>query len=667
MTNTWVTTHDLALALGKTPQWIRHCCKVGRINGSPVKAQLVPGSGGAAGSQYAILVESLPEDLQRRLKDLDREPIDARSLRIDEAGLAEHNWKASVINPILAHPWGSSARRAELNRLVGTSRPGWTGKPVRLSRSTLESWVRTFEESGGRHLCLARSPRKDRQKRRVFVSRPWDKAAPFDDETKEQVREDLKQYVRSLLKSGAQRKQTFILASDKLRDMTAAHGFVPPADVPIFSIPLDFVRDEYHFLAVYRHKTDRKASEDNKPRIRRTIDGLAPMEVVVMDVHHINVLVKRERGKPATAKLLAFHDIATNRVFCELILFENKGGVRNADVITAFVNMCQHTAFGVPKTLYVDNGSEYNFVDYLADALKLNCSVIGYSGAEERERIIRAKPYNAAAKHVEGWFRQMNQQYFRHIKGWVDDDRMNPKRPELGKLPAPYDRGFDALCGEVYGHLHAYEHIPQKGNLKGRSPAEAFRMHVDTGWRATMMNPDDLLTVFTEPETRLVRKHGVEVKGKIWTCDGLMDYFGRTVTVHVPKYHGFSALRVTDEAGREIGIAEADEAFDVLDPRGAQESARRSGLRNKGLSRLDKSAPDIDVGEEIRAWGARQEPVTPNPPAGTIAVQRPGRRKGLALPPVSPSRQSRQEIEEEARAVDEARRALFSENDRKAS
>ncbi len=32
-------------------------------------------------------------------------------------------------------------------------------------------------------------------------------------------------------------------------------------------------------------------------------------------------------------------------------------------------------AFGLPKILYCDNGSEYLFADYLDDALKLNIHV----------------------------------------------------------------------------------------------------------------------------------------------------------------------------------------------------------------------------------------------------------------------------------------------------
>lgn len=637
----------------------------GEIGGHPIQVRSIPRPGG---EQKSVRISSLPAHLQQRLRDLHADAIVPEALRIDEAGLAEHNWKLAAIRPILAHPRGSSDRRAALRQLVGTTAMDWTGKSLTFKESTLELWVRAYEANDGLHLCLAKKVRKDKGKARSIIRREWDSAVSFDLATRQQIRDDLKRYIRGLIKGGAQRKIALILTGEKLREITAAHGCDPDTlPAKAFAIPLDFYREEMHFKAVYRHKHDRKASEDNKPRIRRTIDGLEPMDVVVMDVHHINVRVLRENGTTATPKLIAFHDIATNRVFCEIVMFEEKGGVRNYDIIEAFIRMCQHPAFGVPRTLYVDNGSEYRFADDLGDALKLNCQLVGFHGGEDRDRIIRAKAYNAAAKQVEGWFRQMNQQYFRHIKGWIDDDRMNPKRPEMGKLPAPFVDGFDAFCATVYDYLTAYEHMPQRGALNGSSPAAAFRKHVEAGWTATLMDAADLVTVFTRPDPREVKKHGVQVAGQFWTCDGLMKHFGSTVTVHIPKYHGFSALRITDERGDEIGIAYADQPYDVLDQRGAKESSRRSKLRNQALKTLDQSVPNIDVGDELIRFGQRQRPVIPNTPDAVISVNRRSNH-GLALPAVpAPKGKTRQQKEQETQALMDALNTALPQKPRKAS
>ncbi|TXH81902.1 MAG: hypothetical protein E6Q77_07265 [Rhizobium sp.] len=583
----------------------------------------------------------------------------ASRLRLDDdTAPFERAWKYEIISAALAHPKGSAERKSEIDALDGKSKLDWTGTQRKLSKSTLYKWIETYELEG--IYGLAQKVRRDKGEKKVFISREWSNAVPFDEETKATIEHDLKQYVRGLVKGGGQLKQTRVLAAEKLKEISDAYGYTR-GSASVFAIPQAFVQAEHHFKAVYRHKVDRKASMDNVPRVRRSTANLMPMEVVVADVHHVNILVGRADGTYSTPKLIAFHDIATNRVFCEFIQFDNRGGVRNSDIITAFVNMCQHPAFGVPQFLYVDNGSEYGFADDLADALRLGAKVIPFNGREDRNRIIRSIAYNAAAKHVEGWFRQMNQQYFRHIQGWIDDDRMDPKRPELGKLPAPYGEGFEAFCADAFDLITAYERMPQNGRaLKGKSPASLFRSHVENGWKATVLDSSQLLTVFTRPETRVVKKHGIEVRTSAWVCDGLLEFFGRTVIAHIPKYHGFAELLVTDEHGAEIGIAVADREFEVLDERGAQESARRKSVRNKALTKLGKSAPDIDVGAELIDYGRKQLPVIANEPDATISVNRPGSQRRAILP-VEAERNSRLQQDEELRRQNNAASAIFAQ------
>jgi hypothetical protein len=660
----WIGSGAFSLAAGISDRKARRAFEraaCGKTwNGHTLQVRTMEGRGGKSGLQYQVKVSSLPAHIQDRLKALQIHFEDPSKTRLGEGAQLKRTWIYDVIRPALAYPKGSNERGQEVAKLHGAKRLNWQGKHQLLSKSVLYRWIDQYE-CGGIH-ALGGKVRSDKGARKVYISRAWTNAVPFDEQIKATIHDDLKAYVRGLIKGDGQFKQTRVLASEKLISMTGAYGFRindPQREAKVFSIPAAFIREEAHFKAVARHQKDRKASEDDKPRIRRTTAALEPNEVNVMDVHHLNIYVARPDGTYSTPKLIAFHDIATNRVFCELIQFSERGGVRNTDIITAFVNMCQHPAFGVPQYLYVDNGSEYRFADDLEDALKLGTRFVTFDGPEERRRIIRAKPYNAAAKQVEGWFRQFNQQHARHIDGWRDDDPMNPKRPELGKLHAPYPHGFDAFCDEFYSHLTAYEHMPQKGQIK-TSPALAFKDHVRRGWKANVLDADRLTTVFTKPETRVVKKHGIEVRGAAWTCDGLLSFFGRTVLVHIPKYHGFAELLVTDERGNEIGVAVADRAFDVLDDRGAQESSRRVSIRNKALTKLDKSAPDIDVGAELIAYGQRQVPVIPNEPDATISVTRPGSQK-RALPPVEVERRSRLEQDEELRRQNSEASAIFAQ------
>jgi hypothetical protein len=353
----------------------------------------------------------------------------------------------------------------------------------------------------------------------------------------------LRQQVRGLIKGGATGKIVAVLANEYLKKVTVANGIAPnrPAELDrICKVPRALIRSEQHLKKVYRHKKDRKASGDDRPRVKRVITGMQPMDCVVMDVHHVNVLLKRENGTTGTPKLLGFMDNATRRVWCELVFIETKRRVRNVDVIEAFVAMGQHFAFGLPKTLYCDNGKEYLFADFLDEAMQFLVPTVGEPG---KSRVIRALPYHASAKPIEAWFGDFEKQFLKTCPGYIGDDRLNPKRPALGKLPTPFAGDVYAFKNVLNGLLRAYEVMPQSGVLKGLSPRQRFEAHVRQGWAATVIDPDRLNTVFTKPENRKVRQHGISVSGRRWSCDELDVWFHDTVTVHIPQYHGYNALR----------------------------------------------------------------------------------------------------------------------------
>lgn len=612
------------------------------------------GRGGNGGKRYEVKVSSLPVDLQDRLRDLQTDFEDPSKTRLGEGAQRKRTWIYDVIRPALAHPKNSRERGSEIAKLDGTKRLDWKGKYQRLSKTRIYEWIKTYED-GGIH-ALAGDVRSDAGKKKCWVSKVWHNAVPFDDQVKATIHEDLKRYVRGLIMGGSQHKQTRVLASHKLIQLTAAHGYRlndPEREKAVFYIPHDFVRDERHYKAVYRRRSDRKAHDDDQPRIKRTIEGLMPMDVVVADIHHVNVRILRDDGTVATPKMIGFFDVATERFYYEMVLFEGRAGVRNMDVIRTFLNMCQDPAFGLPKKLYFDNGSEYRFADQLEDALSLG---VKFGDLEDSKNVHRAKPYNAAAKRIEGGFRELNQQVFRHIQGWIDDDRMKPKGRELGKAHAPYRGGFEAFCEETRKFMLAYDNMPKSGALRGQSPNEAFSGFVHEGWRANLLDPEGLLTVFTKVETRVVRKHGIEADGRTWGCDGLAGYFGSKVKVHLPLYgFGFNMLKVCDLNGNEIGNAVPSEEYSYFDPRGAQESAKQNSIRNRALAELEKSAPKVDVKAELIAFGEAHIPVVPNEPDGLISVNRDAGNGSQVIMPTITKRKSRDQVEAEQRQQDEAR------------
>ncbi|MGX5845273.1 hypothetical protein ACWGTI_32060 [Mesorhizobium sp. ArgA1] len=57
------------------------------------------------------------------------------------------------------------------------------------------------------------------------------------------------------------------------------------------SIPWTLVSEEMHYRKAHQYRTNRKAYEDSRPRRRRSIEGMRPMELVVGDVHPIDGLL----------------------------------------------------------------------------------------------------------------------------------------------------------------------------------------------------------------------------------------------------------------------------------------------------------------------------------------------------------------------------------------
>ncbi|NJM31325.1 MAG: hypothetical protein HC855_15680 [Rhizobiales bacterium] len=82
-----------------------------------------------------------------------------------------------------------------------------------------------------------------------------------------------------------------------------------------FTLPAHLIQRERDYRRVAIHRRDNKAYDDAKPRIRRTRDGLLPMDLVFGDVHPIDIPVLRDDKTMAHARLVAFLDIATNRLF----------------------------------------------------------------------------------------------------------------------------------------------------------------------------------------------------------------------------------------------------------------------------------------------------------------------------------------------------------------
>jgi hypothetical protein len=77
---------------------------------------------------------------------------------------------------------------------------------------------------------------------------------------------------------------------------------------------------------------------------------MAPMSIIVGDVYPADIVLSREDGSTAHARAIGWLDMATNRIWLDLIPLEKGKGIMNTHVIRSFVNIVD--AWGAPGALW---------------------------------------------------------------------------------------------------------------------------------------------------------------------------------------------------------------------------------------------------------------------------------------------------------------------------
>jgi len=605
----------------------------------------VRGRGGRSGWSYEVRLDSLPEALRERYQDtlykdspahddspsralvpVEPElPLVAPSVeevaREAVVGRLAH-WRYSVIQEALKHPRHSVERGAALREIVADRHVKPDGTRVAVSERAAQDWVMRYEVKGLHG--LATRPRADKGRRRVFVTRKWDRTVPLDAVAMARVEEALRRYIRSLWAGDLKLGWSWMvrLASERLARATVEAGFNPGPDAlkSVCRLPRSIVERERHYRAIAIHDKDRKRHFDaSQPRVRRTLEGRAPMEILVGDVHHMDILMTRPDGTTFTPKAVCWQDWVTNRIFVHPVFLKKGQGIRQEHVIESFVAMATHPEWGMPRHLYLDNGGEYNWAPFIEDAMRL---VEGMRCFQRRGMIIKAQPYNAPAKAIEGLFGVLERGVFSTIPGWIGGDRMNKKTANLGKAVKPFPGNEAAFREALTTAIAAYETHPQSGSLAGRSPRQAFAQAVEAGWRRTDIEPLALRAAFAKDVVKTIRQGGFKHGGEVYTARELQRLAHDTrVVVRAPIAQDHDNLAVLDPESRKlICVARIDAPYDALDPEGAREAGRRRRENAKGIADQRQDVDKVDLIEMLGRVAANASPAPVPESAGVIRL-----------------------------------------------
>lgn len=626
------------------------------------------------GRAYLVYAPSLPPHLYRKFYDANREALAPapgaasatelphKKTATDPQWAAKQyriaEWLAGIIAPALDFPRNSHGRGEVLRSLAEQTfiRPT-DGKPLRIKEGTLRAYCRRFEE-GGMH-ALMRKERKAEEKPRVLITRKWQKACPLPPTIREKLAQEIELHIRGLWAAGApSRDKVREIASAELARRCREAGWdeatLKNCDVGQYLVEST---QEMRRVAVYERDAKR-FSDKLKPRIRRDRADLKPGQCIVGDVHPVDILLCRADGSTYTPRMIAWYDMATNRCFYTLLHPAPGQSVTQADVTRSFVNMCM--AWDIPRILYLDNGPEYSWnamvegfkalagmgaeLDLRLNQIEaLEAQWLAEDGAGNGDSVkpaqpgpsmaaavVRAKPYNAAAKPIEGAF-SAKEKVLSMLPGYIGGDRMNKRVSKVGRAPDTYPgtpEAFDQEFAEAMAFFHA---MPQRGHLKGNSPNGAYARarHLATSTKAELAV---LFVAFSEEKTLKVRTQGVQLGskegGRWYYDDALIPLIGKTCRFRVAKWKAeYIALVEGSGANTRYNLIHESRAYAAFDLEGARESSRREGRSRHYVRGLKASAPPADLRASMKTYVEEQGRCMPDV-SSTLEPQE--RRIGLS-------------------------------------
>jgi len=292
-------------------------------------------------------------------------------------------------------------------------------------------------KEGGVVAALDRRPANAGQPR-VAISRRFDDAAlaaGWTTESLQAARLALKQHVRALWTTQAANagwRRVGQLAREKLlRDLAAplAAPMSPAVRRRVFDVPRRFVEAERRAELLNRKRTNAKGHYDARPGALLDLNACGPMELVYGDVHHLDVKMRREDGEEAfCVKMVAWMDAGNRRVFARFYNMPKGKMVRQENVAESFALMATHPEFGMPQTLYIDNGSEYKMLDEMSNAFQL-MEAAGYKGS-----LVHSTAYNPRGKAaLESFFQHFEKYYLSLLPGYAGGDRQKQKTANQGR------------------------------------------------------------------------------------------------------------------------------------------------------------------------------------------------------------------------------------------
>lgn len=266
-----------------------------------------------------------------------------------------------------------------------------------------------------------------------------------------------------------------------------------------------------------------KALKDKvSPFIVRNASLLKAGQVLVADGHTLNFqVINPFSGEPCRATLLGFLDWKSGGlVGYDIMLEECTQNIASA-LRNAIINLGK-----IPKICYQDNGKAFRAKFFTGDLQEC-----GINGLFDKLKItpVFAQPYNARAKVIERFFRELQDGFERLLPSFVganiNDKPAYKKRNE--KFHKENHIEFIPTIEQLNKMLEAYMYYYNKldcPNVEGKSIGKVF----DSG-KGSGVNIEELDELMLHEETRTVYRNGVRFLNANYYSEDLYGIYDRVL------------------------------------------------------------------------------------------------------------------------------------------
>lgn len=487
MTKDWISVKDLASIKGVTERAVRKA-----VNQNKYVTRMVDGTTGA---KYEILVESLDYNLQNVINFENKKSEIEKNTEPSLQKITQYPTKAKQIALArydLVNLWVDYIKNSPLKKTE-------SGKEFLEIYNKGEIYSALYKILG--HVAVGTIYRWQKE---IKNNNNFENLIPKYDYGEKEHSAKLTQneliVFKSLLLSP--NKVNIGKATRLTKHILSKRGLASPSSAQTFRRFANNYRNKHYDEWIFAREGQKALRDKVQPYITRDISKLEVGDVLVADGHRLAVqCINPYTGKPCRPTLIGYLDWkSTALVGYEIMLEENTQAITSA-LRNSIINLGK-----IPKICYQDNGKAFK-----SKFFKGNLQECGIQGLFDKLGIIPvfAQPYNARAKVIERFFRELQDGFERLMPSFVGANIMDK--------PAYLNRNEDfhkkvhndfiptieqlSMMLDYYMDYHRSLECP---NVKGKTIGEVFESGKGSG--IDLEKLDDLMM---SKEIKTINRNGI--------------------------------------------------------------------------------------------------------------------------------------------------------------